>query len=108
MNHPRYSVLNVDQFKREQKTSQLASILGDNLGRVIITEIMQEKSLAVSDLPLKDFTSMDALLRLYQFQEMGLLKSKFENRKENYERIFYPTPLMSEVSKHMGEIPYSV
>jgi hypothetical protein len=91
MNHPKYSVLNVDQFKKEQRTSQLPSILEDNLGRAIITTIIQRRSLAVSDLPLRDFSSMDALLRLYKFQEMGLLKSKFENKGENYERVFYPS-----------------
>ena len=89
-------MLNLEQeFKKEKKTESLA----DPIGRAIITKIIENNSISISDLPLDKQPSISTLARLYKFEEWDLLKSKFETNKDSAQRKFYPTDLLLRITK---------
>ena len=74
-----------------------ALLIADDLGRGIIKHAVHENQPITIDVDNKK------LLRLYQLEEAGILKSHFEEKADSYERVFTATPLAKKIAKYMTD-----
>jgi len=77
-----------------------SSVLSDKLSQSLIKKIGRPHSpMSVMDLPIDGFPRDVALVRLYDLERMGILKSELARKKQDYVRVFHITPVGKKIAQ---------
>ena len=77
-----------------------SSVLSDKLSQNLIKKIGGPHSpMSVTDLPIDGFPRDVALVRLYDLERMGVLKSELARKKQDYVRVFHITPVGQKIAQ---------
>ena len=75
-------------------------VLTDDLSLELIKRVGgPHSSLAVTDLPIPNYSEDLALTGLYQLEDLGIVSSKLEKRGEDYIRVFSATPVATRIAQ---------
>jgi hypothetical protein len=95
----------MNSLLQQIKSEKVTSFLSDPASKAILNRLIKQGKYGISDLDAETFPSTQLLARLYKFEQLGMLKSKFEQNGSYYERVFTPGDIMEDVKNALSEFP---